>query len=150
MSEDDPIVLTKDNREFLRNKLKATGMSPKRLFAYRDDLPEKFDWKNIHTLLSDRRKTLRAGIYNYIAMVCDENKEQGYQEITQDLLDTIQGEINRTGVLINQLEFKAKIRGLPMVRSNVVKSWFNGKVKKADKDAIEIVLNFYKQFPDRG
>lgn len=143
-------VLNKGKREGLHNVLKETGMSPRRLFSNRDDIPKGFSWQNIYEYFRPKRKTIKSEYYNYIIQVCEEHKNQGYTEITQELRDKIIKEAERTGVKINKIEYMARIHGMQPVRSNVIQTWINGAVKKADKQAIVQVFELFKILPDKG
>lgn len=66
------IELSGKKGQKLRQKIDSTGISLKRLFYKRDDLPKDFSWRKLQSHLP-RMKIMKKEIYHYILMVCEES-----------------------------------------------------------------------------
>lgn len=143
------IKITDEMRENLKLKLKKTGLSPKRLFAHRNDLPEGLAWHNIRHFIKPSTKRLKRKYHEFFIRICDEHNGQGYEEITQEIRERIQNEIDRTGIRIYHLLRRASVEQKNHVKGYTVKAWLNGSAQKANKCDIDYILGLYAKTPDK-
>lgn len=104
------VRLTPKHRKELKQKLKDTGASPRKLFSERDDMPEGFNWKHVHNMLSSSNKKLTKDNYAYLIKVFDEHQGKGYIELTDEIREKIKDEIERTGLSILRLSNRTQIK----------------------------------------
>lgn len=142
--------LTSKHRQLLKNKVKETGMSAKRLFAHRKDQPKGFDRKNLSSYYSLSRHRIKKDFYRYIIRVCDENKGNGYVPFIPKIQRQLQAEIHRSGLSPAAFMREVKKEGEPKFNQVLLYSWLRGEVETLDRRLLNEVLRKYAAFPGKA
>lgn len=149
------IRLSVYERARLNKRIRATGYTAQELITDQHDMPEGFDIETLLSGLKKGRGSLLLNDYEYFLSILDRYEERkstkGHVSVTQKLTNRINKEIQRTGVtpaeLISRMHKQNREAG---ITDATIYNWLNGKVRKANKYAVQRTLKLYAEIPDKS
>ena len=161
-NEDVYIKLDQETRSTLRRAIKSTGASPLRLLKGREDIPDGLSTEIISLACnaSGKMDCIEHIHYDYILNICREYKEDagiddpqeakywiGKEKlpITDEYLETLNAEINRTGRSVeNVLSLSSKKYKPSPIK---VRNWLSRETGTALKEDMDLLLKEYGRYP---